>query len=345
VAARLVRRSERVTVVLGEDGPQDQAAALLSAPAPHGLLLVVPGANSTGLREMGVLSGLGPGAQELTAAEAALAEAWGSFSTAKGSVDGLKALLLVAEKELAVKPEFLVVVDLVLSPAAQQADVVLPAASFVEQAMTMTSLDGTVQLCRQALAPLHESLPDWQILHGLAATLGQTWSTDSPGAIFAEIGRLNPLYAGASYRDFQTPATQHWSYPQQGHLGTPRPDLSAIPVKSPDAPPWISCEPTGSRVESVARLVLSEGADQPPAVPGQEDPRRIAARLSLFSALQAAPHDLPEGAASRVLASSSPQPPGPSPAQRYHHLGVGAREQQPGAELPPPPGAEEEVAP
>jgi len=328
-AAHIVRKSPHVTVVYGEEAPQDEIQALLAAPAPHGLMLVVKGANSTGLREMGVLpqTTFDPG------------EAWGGFSQAKGDPRQAKALLLVGENNWDKKPEFLVAVDLFLTDIAKQADVVLPACSFAEQAMTMTSLDGTVQLCRQALAPLHESLPDWQILTRLAAALGQTWKTDSAAAIFAEIGQLNPLYKGASYNDFQTPATQHWSYPQQGRIGTPRPDLSGIPVRRPDAPPWMATEPTGSRVENVARLVMSDGADHPPAVPGQEDPRRIAARMSLLNALQAAPHDLPEGAASRVLASSSPQPPGPSPAQRYHHIGMGVREEIPGAEKP----AEEEA--
>jgi NADH-quinone oxidoreductase chain G len=347
LAAKALQKSPRVVFIFSEDAPPAGLLELAEAvgalnQAPHGLLMLVSGANAVGLREMGVLPMLAPGLQPLTAAQTELVSAWGGFNTAAGldyhamtgGGHGLGAMIVVAEDKLEKKPEFLVALDMFLSPVAQQADVVFPACSFAEQVMTMTNVDGTVQLCRQALPPRAESVPDWQILHKLAAALGQNWDTDTAPRIFAEIGKLNPLYAGSSYRNFQTDVSEHWSYPQQGRIGTPRPDLSGIPVRNADATPWIAAVPTGSKVERVARLNAGE---YPPAVPGQEDPRRIASRLSLELAVVNSGAELTGGPASRVQASGGPQPPGPSPAERYHAIGQAPRELPASAELPQAP--------
>lgn len=332
-AAKILKKSPRVVFVFSEDHPvpglqelAEQVGALNSA--PHGLMMLVAGANSVGLREMGVLPGFAPGWQKLSEAKEAYSSAWGSFADGQGAdyeemtgaANPLQAMILVAEDQLEKKPEFLVVLDLFRSDIASQADVVLPASSFVEQVMTMTSMDGSVQLCRQALPPLGDSLPDWQILHKLAQALGEKWDTDSASKIFSQIGRLNPLYTAATYADFQTDAAVHWSYPAQGKIGTPRADLSGIPTHRPDAAPWMSAVDTGSKVERVSRLLAG---DQPPAVPGQLDPRQMASRLSLVLPVV---QDAPPVLGGRVVAGGGPQAPGPSPANRYHSIGGGARE-------------------
>jgi len=343
-AARALKRSSRVVLVFSEDNPVEGLEELAQevgalGQAPHGLLMLLAGANSRGLREMGVLPNWGPGWQNLSESAAPLSQAWGSYCAESGAdyaqmtgdSHDLQALLMVGEDQLGKKPDFLVVVDLLMSAAAEQADVVLPASSFVEQVMTMTSMDGTVQLCRQALPPQGESLPDYSVLTRLAEALGQSWETDSAARIFAEVGRLNPLYQGCSYADFQTEAAVHWSYPQQGKLGTPRADLSGIPVRRPDAGPWMPAVATGSKVERVARLLAG---DTPPAVPGQLDPREVATRLFLeLPVLQergVLPDSPGEGTEGRrrtqIHPATGPQPPGPSPAERYHHIGGGARE-------------------
>jgi len=348
-AARALQRSPRVVVVFSEDNPVDGLEELAEQvgclqQAPFGLMMQVAGANSVGLREMGVLPVVGPGWMSLQDAQSSLSEAWGAFQATSGadyaSMTGatsqLKALILVAEDQLEKKPEFLVAMDLFLSEAAEQADVVLPASSFAEQVMTMTSMDGTVQLCRQALPPQGQSLPDWQILGKLAAALGETWASDTAAKIFAEIGRLNPLYRGSSYRDFQSADSVHWSYPAPGKIGTPRPDLSGVPVRRPDAAPWIAAVATGSRVERVARINAGE---QPPNVPGQEDPRKVAAQLDRETS-----PEVGEEHGSRTAPSRAPQPPGPSPAERYHQVGMGAREMPSPAILPGTPTESEPAA-
>lgn len=346
-AAKIMKRSEHVVVIFDENSDSKGIVELAETlgcldKKPHGLMMCVAGANSTGLREMGVLPVFAPGWQKLDDVKA-ISTAWSAFSshqgedyaTMTGPNSKLKALLMMAEDKLEKKPEFLAVVDLFMSPAAEQADVVLPASTFLEQVQTLTSMDGTVQLCRQALPSQGETLPDYKILLMLAEAMGETWGTDTPVKIFAEIGRLNPLYQGASYRDFNAAAETHWSYPQQARIGTPRPDLSGIPVREADAAPWMTAVPTGSKVERAARSVRNP-KDLPPAVPHQEDPRRVAARMALDQAIEAAPHVIEEGAIHRVHSGGAPQPPGPSPAARYHHTGMRYRELPVTASIPPP---------
>ena len=145
--------------------------------------------------------------------------------------------------------------------------------------------------------------------------------------IFDEIGQINPAFLNQSYRDFESRDTVHWSYPQQADLGMPRPDLSAIPVSRPDTPMWMPALNTGSRVERAARL--SRG-DTAPSVPGQDDPRKIAALLGLAEPF--ARHSVNAESSSapqkegyvplRVMVTSGAQPAGPTPAQRHQRLGV-----------------------
>ena len=139
-----------------------------------------------------------------------------------------------------------------------------------------------------------------------------------------------------------TQGAHHWSYPQQGQLGTPRPDLSAIPVHSVDAPPWMPTVSMGSNVARAARLVAG---DRPPSVPGQDDPRRIARLFGLSEKM--IEDEVKEGYHPlRVLSGNDVQPPGPSPANRYHTFGVGTHALPPTAstklmERPEPEASEE----
>src|SRR5207244_3500877 len=67
---------------------------------------------------------------------------------------------------------FLAVQDIFLTETAEFADVVLPAASFLEKTGTYTNTDRRVQIGRQALQPPGEARPDWQVLCDLATRLG-----------------------------------------------------------------------------------------------------------------------------------------------------------------------------
>lgn len=312
---------ERVLVVVDEDADDDVLeAAVEMAGSPDNLLVLYHGANALGVREMGVLPHCGPGWVAV--------EDEDEFTVGKSYTEIVESkleLLLVVEDnpylEASKEAEFVIALSSHRNETTDKADLVLPVTSWLEQTQTFTNTEGSVQLSRQALPPQGEARSSLQALAGLAEALEQPFEATTPRRVFAEIGEQNPLYQGLSYRDFMTAGGHHWSYPQQGQLGTPRPDLSAIPVKSVDAPPWMPTVSMGSNVQRAARIMVG---DRPPSVPGQDDPRRIAKLLGLDTALtedsdREGYHPL------RVLTGNEVQPPGPSPANRYHTFGVGTQ--------------------
>jgi predicted molibdopterin-dependent oxidoreductase YjgC len=96
--------------------------------------------------------------------------------------------------------EFLVVQGMFPSPAGQVADVILPAASFVEKEGTFTNAERRVQRIRQAIQPIGRSKPDWWITCQIALRLGaKGFNFEGPSQIMVEVGNIAPIYAGISY--------------------------------------------------------------------------------------------------------------------------------------------------
>ncbi len=118
------------------------------------------------------------------------------------------------------KLDFLVVQDIFLTETAQLAHVVLPAASFAEKDGTFTNTERRVQRVRQAIQPLGNALPDWQIICRVAAAMGHPWRYSSPAEIMAEIAGLTPSYGGISYERLEQGGLQ-WPCPAPDHPGTP----------------------------------------------------------------------------------------------------------------------------
>ncbi len=111
--------------------------------------------------------------------------------------------------------EFLAVQDIFLTETAEFADVILPAASFLEKTGTYTNTDRRVQLGRAALTPPGEARPDWQILCDLADRLGYPMPYQSPEDVFAEFAGLTANYRGLTY-DRLGPAGKLWPCPDPG---------------------------------------------------------------------------------------------------------------------------------
>ncbi len=120
--------------------------------------------------------------------------------------------------------DFLVVQEIFLSETAQLADVVLPAASFAEKEGTITNTERRVQRLRQAIPPVGESRPDWEIICDLARRMDGTdpaqWTYSHPSEIMEEIARLAPIYGGISYERLEDGGLQ-WPCPDSDHPGTP----------------------------------------------------------------------------------------------------------------------------
>jgi predicted molibdopterin-dependent oxidoreductase YjgC len=162
-----------------------------------GLFLCGEKANSQGAVDLELLPAAGAlGAQEMLQAAAA---------------GKLGALYIIGEDPLTSYPDrakveaaldkvsFVVVQDLFLSPTAQQADVVLPAASFAEKDGTFTNAERRIQRVRPGIPSPGEAKSDFAIFALLAARLGQQVSFTGPAAVFAEIAATVPAYAGIEF--------------------------------------------------------------------------------------------------------------------------------------------------
>ncbi len=118
------------------------------------------------------------------------------------------------------KVQFLVVQDIFLTETAEMADVVLPAACWVEKEGTFTNTERRVQKLRKAIEPPGEALPDWQIITWLAEKCGVMWGYGSAESVFEELRRLTPQYAGITWRRLEKGGIQ-WPCPDEKHSGTP----------------------------------------------------------------------------------------------------------------------------
>ena len=123
----------------------------------------------------------------------------------------LKALWLMGEDLVQSNPDsehvkramaaldFLVVQDLFLTETAKFADVILPAASFLEKSGTFTNAERRVQRVIAALDPLPDTRPDGQVLCEVMRRFGYPQADYTPAGILAEIARAVPFFRGADW--------------------------------------------------------------------------------------------------------------------------------------------------
>ena len=100
--------------------------------------------------------------------------------------------------------EFLVVQDMFFTETAKMANVVLPAASFAEKEGTFTNFEGRVQPVRKVIAPLGDSLPDWEIIVRLADSMGQKMPYSSLKEVMDEIQEIVPFYRSNGFGEQET---------------------------------------------------------------------------------------------------------------------------------------------
>jgi len=102
--------------------------------------------------------------------------------------------------ELAInKAPFVVVQDVFLTPTAEMADVVLPAATFAEKDGTFTNAERRLQRLRPGVASPGEAKTDYAIFESLITTFGGQVRYSGSEAVFAQIVANTPAYAGMSY--------------------------------------------------------------------------------------------------------------------------------------------------
>jgi len=211
---------------------------------PHnGIVALQEQNNAQGVADMGAVPGFYPGYQRVDgeSEKAKFESQWNTkLPTGPGasilemlSPGKLKALYIMGEnplitapdvgltKEALTKLEFLVVQDIFLTETAQEASVVLPAASFAEKDGTFTNIERRVQKVRAAISPPGEALPDWKIIAELSNRIGYRMAYDSPAQIMHEISHLTPIYAGISYKRLDEEWGLQWPCPDKDHPGTP----------------------------------------------------------------------------------------------------------------------------
>jgi formate dehydrogenase alpha subunit len=115
--------------------------------------------------------------------------------------------------------ELIVVQDIFMTPTAELADVVLPGTSFAEKDGTFSNTERRVMRVRQAIDPVGDSRPDWEIIQEISNRFGYEMNYDSPEAIMDEIAGVAPSYGGISYDRLEGEGLQ-WPCPTKEHPGT-----------------------------------------------------------------------------------------------------------------------------
>jgi assimilatory nitrate reductase catalytic subunit len=131
-------------------------------------------------------------------------------------------------KEAFGKLDFFVAADLFMSETAVLADLVLPAASYLEDEGTMTNVEGRVTLREASRMPAGNSRRDWEIICDIARVMGkgEFFSYTSAEEIFDELRTASrggaADYYGMTYERLRTEKGILWPCPDTKHPGTVR---------------------------------------------------------------------------------------------------------------------------
>ncbi|MFI7707399.1 formate dehydrogenase subunit alpha [Nonomuraea sp. NPDC049480] len=201
--------------------------------------------NVQGASDMGALPDLLPGYGKVgdPAARARAEQVWGvpmprhdglripqMFAAARAGA--LRVLWIIGEDVCATDPDtnqvvaaldtcpLVVCQELFLSETARHADVILPAASWLEKDGTFVNFDRRFQRVRPALPSSGEARADFAIVHALAAAMGADLGCPTPAAALAECGRVAPIFGGISHRRLDQEGAIAWPCPDAGHPGT-----------------------------------------------------------------------------------------------------------------------------
>jgi NADH-quinone oxidoreductase subunit G len=174
-----------------------------------GLLEIPAGANGRGLREVGVVPGLGPGYADLETSGRAARE------IAQATADGeITALYLFGTDPLRDQPDralwerALARASLVVAHAsvlteglAEHANVIFPAESYAEKEGTVVHPDGRLQRLRTAIAHPGEVRSGWSVVAELAKRAGVDTGVLTSPMVFHQIAQAIPFYRGLTLEE------------------------------------------------------------------------------------------------------------------------------------------------
>lgn len=110
------------------------------------------------------------------------------------------------------------------------ADVVLPAASFLEKSGTFTNSDRRVQKVNVAINPLAGTRPDGQIISDIMNKMGYQQGDYDPANVLSEVSRIVPFFAGVTWKNIDANGKQ-WPVLEDG---SETPILHRDQFKHPD---------------------------------------------------------------------------------------------------------------
>ncbi len=186
----------------------------------NGLIVTRDFANSTGLAEMGVSPDYLPGFVKFHELEeqGRIAKAWDADLKMFKPVDlkgrilngDIKAMLIFGEDPLAIAEnsryfdhvEFVMLSDIFRTHTAGEADVILPAATYMEQDGTFTTCDRRVQTVQQ-IKPPKTGMKNWRLIAGIGEKLSNGFQYGDAAALDREIRTVNRFYVnGGGKPDF-----------------------------------------------------------------------------------------------------------------------------------------------
>ena len=199
-----------------------------------GLYPLYPGANEQGSRDVGCVPDYLPGHRPVAdqAARRLHQQAWGAEVPAGTGLalkdiapairrGQLKALHVIGDSSNFTNGqlgdfidslkglEFLVVQDTFASELTDNADVVLPSATFAEKDGTYTNMERRVQFLRPALGPKGDEEADWRIISQIARRMGAGgFDHQDVESVFDEVNNLVDTYGGISYQRLQSGGLQ-----------------------------------------------------------------------------------------------------------------------------------------
>ncbi|MFJ8114042.1 formate dehydrogenase subunit alpha [Streptomyces sp. NPDC096132] len=257
-AARLYGRAERPSIVYGlgvtehlhgTDGVRSLAnlailRGAVGSDRGYGVNPLRGQNNVQGASDMGALPDVLPGYGKLTdpAVRARAEKVWEArvperpglripdmFAAARAG--DLRALWIIGEDVCATDPDtnrvtqaldacpLVVCNELFLSETARHADVVLPAASWLEKDGTFVNFDRRFQRVRPAVPPPGEARTDFDIVRNLAAAMGADLGCATPAEALSECGRLAPVFAGLSHDRLDREGAVPWPCPDPRRPG------------------------------------------------------------------------------------------------------------------------------
>jgi NADH-quinone oxidoreductase subunit G len=281
-----------VTVILGRASMADSGAgAVAAAAAIHAahpevrFLSALRRANVHGALDMGLAPGLLPGRVDLAAAGQWYRDGgWANVPTATGldatgilqaAANGkLDVLILLGtdplsnfpDTELATKAlagaRTVIAVEQFLTPAAQQADVVLAAAGWTEVEGTTTNIEGRISTVARKITPPGTARSDWMIAAELARLLGADLGLTSVEEIWTEIEALAPSHAGLSWDALHgSDARDGIVVPVATEPTPPAPDqISSTEGAAPGAAEAGGASPTSGVTAAAAEAAVAENA-------------------------------------------------------------------------------------